>query len=674
MLGVLPGGRGNDFARVLGIPLDPVAACEVIAGGHVKELDLGQVGEKIFIGIASCGFDSVANRIANETRVVRGNLVYAYGALRALAGWKPATFEVTLDGGPPREVTGYTVAAANSGAYGGGMYLAPDASLEDGMLDVVMVEHVPKLRFLRLLPTVFKGEHVKQRMWSSSAAREVSISADRPFTMYADGDPIDELPVTVRALPRAVRVIVPTMSALGAKIVAARAVGELARRAGRGGGTSLPGKVLIRLEPHAIAELSARLRRGCAVISATNGKTTTAAMAASILSAQVSRSCTIAPAPTWPAEWPRRCSPRRVAGGQIDGELGLFEVDEFWLDQRHARARAPSDAARQPVPGSARPLRRTRDDRRSVGAPCRRSLPGGTRLALNADDPLIADLGRGIDGVTYFGVEDPSVAMPEMQHASDSKHCRRCGAAYVYDAIYLGHLGRYRCPSCGAGAAGSGGGCRGDRARRDARRHDSGCERRTARQTSICPSPACTTSTTRSARPRCASTSASPLEQIVAGLEAVTAAFGRAETVRIGDAELSILLIKNPAGANEILRTLALEGASSTCSAILNDRTADGRDVSWVWDADFEVLAPRVRHAHLRGHARRGAGVRMKYAGVPSGRLSWSRTCSARARRSDRATHLGQALFVLPTYTALLELRDVLAARGHVAQFWEGPR
>ncbi len=209
VLGVLPGGRGNDFARVLGISQDPVAACAVISGGVMKELDLGQVGEKIFIGIASCGFDSVANRIANETRVVRGNLVYAYGALRALAGWKPATFEVTLDGGPPRKVTGYTVAAANSRAYGGGMLLAPDASLEDGMLDVVMIEHVPKLRFLRLLPTVFKGEHVKQPNVVIERAREVSISAGRPFTMYADGDPIDELPVTVRALPRAVRVIVP---------------------------------------------------------------------------------------------------------------------------------------------------------------------------------------------------------------------------------------------------------------------------------------------------------------------------------------------------------------------------------------------------------------------------------------------------------------------------------
>lgn len=209
VLGVLPGGRGNDFARVLGIPLEPVPACAVLRDGHVRALDLGQVGEKTFIGIASCGFDSVANRIANETRVVRGNLVYAYGALRALAGWKPARFEVTLDNGESRVVTGYTVAAANSGAYGGGMMMAPDASLQDGLLDVVLVAHAPKLRFLRLLPTVFKGEHVKQSNVEVLRAREVRISAERPFTMYADGDPIAELPVTVRTLPAAVRVMVP---------------------------------------------------------------------------------------------------------------------------------------------------------------------------------------------------------------------------------------------------------------------------------------------------------------------------------------------------------------------------------------------------------------------------------------------------------------------------------
>jgi YegS/Rv2252/BmrU family lipid kinase len=209
VLGVLPGGRGNDFARALGIPLDPVAACEVLARGAVREVDLGIVGSRTFIGIASCGFDSDANRIANETRVVRGNLVYAYGAIRALLSWRPAQFDVTIDGDASRRVTGYTVAAANSMAYGGGMLLAPEASLEDGMLDVVIVGDVPKLTFLRLLPTVFKGTHTRQPNVQVLRAAEVRISADRPFTMFADGDPIAELPVAVSVIPSAVRVMAP---------------------------------------------------------------------------------------------------------------------------------------------------------------------------------------------------------------------------------------------------------------------------------------------------------------------------------------------------------------------------------------------------------------------------------------------------------------------------------
>ncbi len=209
VLGVLPGGRGNDFARVLGIPLQARAACQVLANGEPRKLDLGQIGSSTFIGIASCGFDSDANRVANESKLVRGNLVYAYGALRALAGWKPARFEVRIDGGEVRARTGYTVAAANSKAYGGGMFMAPDASLQDGLLDVVIVGHVPKRTFLRLLPTVFKGEHVHQHNVEVLRGREVEISCDRPFTMYADGDPIAELPVTVRVLAGAVRVMVP---------------------------------------------------------------------------------------------------------------------------------------------------------------------------------------------------------------------------------------------------------------------------------------------------------------------------------------------------------------------------------------------------------------------------------------------------------------------------------
>jgi YegS/Rv2252/BmrU family lipid kinase len=209
VLGVLPGGRGNDFARMLGIPASPQAACQVLAHGESRRIDLGAVGDQTFIGIASCGFDSEANRIANETRVVRGRLVYVYGLLRAIAGWQPAAFSVTLDGGRPRTVSGYTVAAANSRYYGGGMMLAPDATLQDGMLDVVMITQTPKLRFLARAPTVLSGAHVRLDNVEVLRARTVEIAASRPFTLYADGDPMAELPVTVSVLPGAVRTLVP---------------------------------------------------------------------------------------------------------------------------------------------------------------------------------------------------------------------------------------------------------------------------------------------------------------------------------------------------------------------------------------------------------------------------------------------------------------------------------
>jgi YegS/Rv2252/BmrU family lipid kinase len=214
VLGVLPGGRGNDLARVLGIGQDPVAACATIAGGVTRALDLGLVGEHTFVGIASCGFDSDANRIANEAPPWLGGLVYAYGALRALVAWRPARFELVLDG-ERHTFVGYSVGAANSKAYGGGMYAAPDALLDDGLLDVPYCEQVSKLSFLTgILPKVFKGTHVREPSVHVLRGRELQISADRPFTLYADGDPIGELPLRVSVLPHAVRVLVPADSAL----------------------------------------------------------------------------------------------------------------------------------------------------------------------------------------------------------------------------------------------------------------------------------------------------------------------------------------------------------------------------------------------------------------------------------------------------------------------------
>jgi YegS/Rv2252/BmrU family lipid kinase len=207
-LGVIPGGRGNDFARVVGIPTEIRAAVELLVAGRTRAVDVGEVNGRRFLCIASCGFDSDANRIANEARLVKGNLVYAYAALRAMAAWKPARFELVLDG--ERWVhTGYSVAAANSKAYGGGMFLAPDAELDDGRLDVVCVGEVGKLRYLANLPKVFKGRHVENEEVTVRRAAEVEISADRPFAVYADGDHLADLPATIRVLPRALHVIVP---------------------------------------------------------------------------------------------------------------------------------------------------------------------------------------------------------------------------------------------------------------------------------------------------------------------------------------------------------------------------------------------------------------------------------------------------------------------------------
>jgi YegS/Rv2252/BmrU family lipid kinase len=208
-LGVLPGGRGNDFARVLGIPRDPAEAVRALARATERKLDLAEANGRPFIGIASCGFDSVANRIANESRLVKGNLVYLYAALRAVATWKPARFELVLDGNV-RVYSGWSVGACNSKAYGGGMYAAPNAELDDGLLDVVVCERTSRFKFVfGVLPRVFKGTHVELPYVHELRAREVTVSADRPFAMYADGDPVGDLPVTVRVRPGALTVLVP---------------------------------------------------------------------------------------------------------------------------------------------------------------------------------------------------------------------------------------------------------------------------------------------------------------------------------------------------------------------------------------------------------------------------------------------------------------------------------
>jgi lipid II isoglutaminyl synthase (glutamine-hydrolysing) len=460
------------------------------------------------------------------------------------------------------------------------------------------------------------------------------------------------------------------MSSVGPKLAVARAVGSLARASGRGGGTSLPGKVLLKLEPHAIARLASRLANGAAVISATNGKTTTAAMASTILEGAGHRLVHNRSGANMAGGIASTLLAAAGGGRRIDGDLGLFEVDELWVaqvaDEAQPRALLLANLFRDQLDRYGELETIAERWAQVVGR-----LGDSSRLVLNADDPLIADLGRERDDVTYFGVEDHALAVPEMQHASDSKHCRRCGAPYVYDAIYLGHLGDYHCAACG------------QRRPRPTVYADEIALDGTTRASFTLHAPAGSRAVRLplpglynvynaiAAAALCLQIGAT-LDQVVSGLEAATAAFGRAEEVAVDGGSLKLLLMKNPAGANELLRTLALEPGELDLLAILNDLTADGRDVSWVWDADFELLVPRVRTVTCSGTRAAELAVRLKYAGVDPARLKVIPDL-ATALDSALAGAVDGRVFALPTYTALLALREELASRGHVSRYWEQP-
>lgn len=207
-LGILPAGRGNDLARTLGIPSEPVAALETLLAGHTARIDVGEANGKRFLGIASAGLDSEANRLANETRLLRGNLVYAYAGFRSLVAWKPARF--TIEVGEERiRFTGYSVAAANNSTFGGGMRLAPDADLRDGEFDVVTIAEHSRWKYAANLHTVFSGRHVENDEVRVFRTGRLELSASRPFAVYADGEHLTDLPATLRVLPRALNVVVP---------------------------------------------------------------------------------------------------------------------------------------------------------------------------------------------------------------------------------------------------------------------------------------------------------------------------------------------------------------------------------------------------------------------------------------------------------------------------------
>jgi UDP-N-acetylmuramyl tripeptide synthase len=421
------------------------------------------------------------------------------------------------------------------------------------------------------------------------------------------------------------------------------------------------------MAPDAIDRLASQLDRGSIVVSSTNGKTTTAGMIAEILRAA------------------GRIPVHNRAGSNMhwgvatalleqSGDEGLFELDEAWLPRV-----APNLRPRLLVLGN---LFRDQLDRygeleriadewaKLVG-----TLEGSCEFALNADDPLIADLGRDRElnrrpGVAYFGIEDRSQALPQLQHAHDAKHCRRCGAPYVYDRAFVGHLGHYRCPNCGAdrpapeiaATAIELHGIRGSTVHLTTPEGELDLELPLPGLYNVYNALAALTAGLRSGV---------PLQQVRDGLESMRAVFGRVETIEVSGKPVSILLVKNPAGANEVLRTLTLESTDGGIDlwVALNDRIADGRDVSWIWDADFEILADGVRRVICAGTRAPEMALRLKYAGWPQDAIEVIEPVESSLDEAVSAA--SGRLFALPTYTALLELRTLLADRGLAADYWQ---
>jgi lipid II isoglutaminyl synthase (glutamine-hydrolysing) len=453
----------------------------------------------------------------------------------------------------------------------------------------------------------------------------------------------------------------------GPKVALARAVGRASRASGRGGGTTLPGRVLLRLEPEAIARLGTGLDRGTTIVSATNGKTTTAGMIAGILA-------TDGRDPVHNRAGSNMTWGVATALLEQRGEEGLFEVDEAWLP----RVTEQLDPSLIVLGNLFRDQLDRYGEMEALADEWAKTVAmraGRTRFVLNADDPLIADLGRDQEGtpregVLYFGIEDASQALPELQHAFDAKHCRRCGHPYAYERAFVGHLGHYSCPNCGA-----------ERPRPEVaaieielRGMDGSRSRvRTPSGEIELDLPLPGLYNVYNALAAIAAGLQLGVEpgRIGHALEGTRAAFGRVETIAVADVPVSILLIKNPAGANEVLRTLLLESRERGPLDLwiaLNDKIADGRDVSWIWDADFELLAGAARRVVCSGTRAAEMALRLKYAGWPEEAIEVVPEIESSLDAAVQGTD--GRLFALPTYTALLELRKLLSDRGLAKEFW----
>jgi lipid II isoglutaminyl synthase (glutamine-hydrolysing) len=460
-----------------------------------------------------------------------------------------------------------------------------------------------------------------------------------------------------------------------AAVALAKASAAVSRRFRLGGGTALPGLVAERIDPNLIHDLAAELGQGSVIVTGTNGKTTTARMLRSVAKAAGLRTVAnragsnmmrgIAAALIDAADW----------SGEIEApksRLGVFEVDEATLPH---------------VANAVRPravlftnLFRDQLDRygevETVAAVWRSAvsaLPAEVTVILNADDPSVAALASVAAGrVVQYGIADRSLGAPTLEHAADARWCSSCASELSYSTVMYGHLGHWRCPECGNG-----------RPELDivCGRVESGGDG--MRITLSLPSATLHTSlaltglyNAYNALAAAAAAVAIGLEPyaIERGLNAATAGFGRQERMRVAGRDVQIILAKNPAGLNQVLRTIAVDGAGGDIALFLNDNIADGLDVSWIWDVDFELLAGKTRSVTVSGLRAWDMALRLKYAGVSdngsASPLVEPQPAEA-LKQALQTTPEGGTLYVIPTYTAMLQVRDLLARWAGRGAFWE---
>ncbi len=473
---------------------------------------------------------------------------------------------------------------------------------------------------------------------------------------------------------------------MGARLTAAlltgRVAAEVSRRLGRGGGTVIAGHLVPRIDPAALTKVTGRLPLGSVIVSGTNGKTTTTRLISHLLGQAGLRALH------------NRAGANLVTGlvtaivkqadlrGRPRADVGLFEVDEATVPAALLQIRPRAVLLTN--------LFRDQLDRygevhfvAGLWQQAFKTLPSDAALILNADDPLVADLGRERpQPPLYYGIGDPSVGISEPPHASDARLCGRCGTEYSYQIWFYGHLGHWACPACGLArprpqVEAIGVTLRGDRGT-DVRFRTPGGD--FAARLAL---PGLYNVYNALAATACGLQLGLPLDTLRQGLESFTAAFGRLERITVGDRALFLALVKNPVGFTEVLRTVLAEQTTGpqarpetatpgrTLLIAINDHFADGTDVSWLWDVDFEGLQGRVATVVCAGTRAEDMAVRLKYALVPPQQIVIEPDPSRALDRALAVTPLGETLYVLPTYTAMLEVREVLQRAGHVRGFWQ---